>query len=263
MGELYNRTAWAAVEVVAGQATAAWNGLAAQATVTDRGPGLNQADAVQVAAELAALRDLVAAWGYAQVVGFPTGAPLVASQARLVETFGVTQLEDTANKMAQAGLDATFLVGDAPFIGEKWGRQLALALDRLLVVIGSAEQGPSEQAHVVPGFLPAAVLPLIVIVTGAALSIIASVATWRYLDPDVRRDGLLVRQAAEDYAARLQTFSKTGSMPAPSETEKSAVGTVERLAAARGGTDWGMGAAIAGGMTAGVLLLGVLGRRAA
>ena len=271
MGEIYNSGAWAAVGHVDGQAGATWAALASQANVTARGPGLSQGEAVQVALELAALRDLCAAWGFARVAAFPKpGATVDPAQPRYVETHGLEELNATADRMAKAGLDATFVVGLAPFIEvpnalpvPSWGRLLALALDGLMVTIGTAEQGPAEQARVTPGFLPAAVIPLVVIVTGAALSIIGTVATWRYLDPDVRRDGLVIRQAATDYAQRLVVYQQSGTMPPPSTLETGALETVQRLAAARATTDWTWAAVVAGGVTVGTLVLGIVANRRA
>jgi hypothetical protein len=162
------------------------------------------------------------------------------------------------DELSTSGYKFTAIVGDAPFLKTAtraqdfnptngWGRKLALAIDEVLQRLGKSEQG--GDAPVFPSAVALPMLPIIVIVTGAAIAVIGSVAVWRFLDPDLRRDVVLVEDAARNYAERLGLWKTTGTMPPPSESEKAALSTVESLAKSRSGSDWMWGAGIAGGIT--------------
>lgn len=267
MGEIAQHVLWARVAYQPLAAQAALAGLA-MAPET-QGPGLNAGDAVQVAVYLATLRDVVAS--YDPISGGPVatiavytkdGAPVCLYETSADGAVALSQ------KMSAVGNYGIYVVGGAPLRNTgptgpvpKWGKKLALALDEVLAKIGSAEQGPTQPVGFVNTLnvvLPA-LAPLAVIVTGAALSVIGVVAVWRYLDPDFRRDALLVKQAAVDYAGRLQIFKDTGAMPPPSQNEVSATSTVEAMAKSRSGTEWMWGAGIAGGVTLVALASAVIG----
>lgn len=257
------RVQWARVDYSPELAQAALGALIVAPEI--KGPGLSAGDSVQVATYLAMLRDVVASFDmnrggpYVRLALYKDGKAW-----RMVEFTGAQQA--LADEMRSKGLVGALVVGDAPFIPPhvrlpdgwtpvpNWGRKLALALDETLIRIGKAEMGPDVPvgfAEVTPVVLPIALGTVAVIVTGAALAIIGSVAAWRYLDPDFRRDSLLVRQAAENYAQRLSIFKDTGNMPPPSDNEKNAVTTVESMAKSRATTEWAWVGAIAGGLMVG------------
>ena len=258
------RVQWARVDYSAQLAQAALSALIVAPEV--KGPGLSAGDSVQVATYFALLRDVVASYDVRK--GGPHAKIALYDKAgkpyRLIEFVG--KQETLADEMAKKGLVGALVVGDAPFGNPHvtlpdgwtpvphWGRKLALALDQTLIQISKAEEGPNIPAgfaEIIPAVFPIALGAVAIIVTGAALSIISSVAAWRYLDPDLRRDSLLVRQAAENYAQRLSIYKDTGNMPPPSENETKAIDTVEKMASSRSTTEWGWVAAIAGGLAVG------------
>jgi hypothetical protein len=217
------------------------------------------ADSVHVAAYLAGLRDLCASWDT------KTGGPWVTLAAfskdgapeRMVEGSNL-YIERQFTALAKSGYSFIPIVGDAPFLKTAtraqnfnptsgWGRKLALAIDEVQQRIGRSEQGGDVPAQMSPAVFRA--VPLVVIVTGAAIAVIGSVAVWRFLDPDLRRDIVMIEDAARNYATRLGLWKETGTMPPPSVAEQEALSTVESLAKARSGSDWLWGAGIAGGIT--------------
>jgi hypothetical protein len=261
MGEFSQRLMWARVDYSAPAANAAWGILRAAPEI--QGPGLNQADAVQAVTDAAVLRDLVGAWGCAHLVAFDSdGNPLG-------EFFPVSREETQtiAAKLATLNASAYYVVGDLGLsepkairgksgVIAKWGPQLALALDQTCIEIAKAKQGPDIPIGAVStaNMMGLPIGAVAIVVTGAALAVIGGIAAWRYLDPDFRRDAALIRNAAENYAKRLDFFEKTGAMPAPSQTELEAVPAVQAMAAKRESTDWTWAGIIAGGLTGGALL---------
>lgn len=262
---------WARVSYtpVAAQAALAALALSPEA----HGPGLSAGDAVQVAAYLATLRDVVATFN--PMTGGP-GAQILeydkSNKQVCIYNVNAQQAVDVEDHITSKGNRGVLLVGDAEFYGwstqpatradgiqvgpvDAWGKKLALALDQVLEKIGSAEQGPNipvGMAQAVNAAIPLAALA--VVVTGAALAIIGAVAAWRYLDPDFRRDALAIKTAAENYAQRLNIMTTTGQMPPPSENEKSAAQAVESYAKERSTTDWLWGAGIFVGLIGGTLI---------
>ncbi|HXS82637.1 MAG TPA: hypothetical protein VN896_07930 [Methylomirabilota bacterium] len=273
MSELGQRLRWARVDYSATIAESAW-GLMSHAPEI-RGPGLTQADAVQVVTELAALRDLVGSWNIARVAEFFPGGG-----SKLWTAYGRRGLSELVADIERRGSRAMPVVGDAPLVQfgagvfggstdvtatnptTNWGPNLALALDQVMVGIGKAELGPNIPigGQQVADLVALQLAFLAVIVAGAALSVIGSVAAWRFLDPEFRRDATIVRQAAQNYAQRLDQFEKTGTMPPASDIEQQAAPTVLDLAKQRSGSGWLMGGLVAGGLGVGFVLAGLLTR---
>jgi hypothetical protein len=262
MSEFSQRLQWARVEYQPGAAPVVFARLSLLGTASDAMglSGMTGNESVQVATYLAGLRDTCASWNplaggpYATMAAFSkTGAP-----ERMLEGNSV-YLEKKFKELASRDYRFTPVVGDAPFLKTAtraqdfnptngWGRKLALAIDEVLQRMGRSEQGGETPPTVEPAQF-ARVIPLIVIVTGAAIAVIGSVAVWRYLDPDLRRDIVMVEDAARNYATRLGLWKETGTMPPPSVSETEALSTVESLAKSRSGSDWLWGAGIAGGIT--------------
>lgn len=251
----------ARVEYDQASADAAFAGLRVAPEV--KGPGLSQADAVQCATQLAVLRSGVTNGGRGPIAVFDAQGRFL----RMVEV--IADRRGLADELVRRGERVVFVVGKqgTPLIHadpgqgvpKNWGLVLALALDRQCRVIADAEMGPNVPigfADLRETFFPG--VPAILLVAGAALSVIGAVAAWRYLDPDARREMLEVREAARHYSERLHIFEQTGRMPAPSDIEKATAGRAERAASEEKGGDWGVGVAIGGGFAAGTLLAGAL-----
>lgn len=264
MSEFTQRLQWARVEYTPEAAELAFGKLA-MVNVPDAmgGPGLKGSDTVQVATFFAALRDVCASYD------LKSGGPVSSIAAFKADGESIGVLEGgpeymrrkTTELLKEKNVGMMAILGDAPFRATAthaydwnptpaWGKKLALSIDELLTRMGKSEQG----GEVPPAFMAADFvtvafpIPLLVIVTGAALAVIGSVAVWRYLDPDLRRDVLVVKQAAEGYAMRLGIWKQTGTMPPPSAVESDALETVERLSKARASTDWIWGVGLFGGI---------------
>jgi hypothetical protein len=263
MGELAQRTKWARVDFDASA------GRAAFALLEGPAGGLTQNQAVQLVTWLAGLRDRIAAPGFAQIATWNAAGQSMG----LREAFGTAGVQAVLADVKARHLSALYVAGDKPFFqphapdgplhdNPRLGIKYATALDNIMVRIGKAEQGGEVPATVQLGQWQIAAL-VAVVVTGAALAVIGTVAAWRYLDPDFRRDALIVHDAAQLYSARLDVFERTGQMPEPSELETQAGPTVERLASERSKTGWIVGAAVGGGVLAGTVILGLVSGRAA
>lgn len=262
---------WARVAYQPIDAQAAFARLAVANPTTG---GLTGAEQVQCAVYLAMLRDLCAA-------NDPVTGPSarIAAWDSMGAPIGFFELSYSGSTSLAHKLDAEkahglLVVGDAPFSRfatseavfadgtrvTKWGKKLALACDEIAIRIAKGEEEADAPPLATDTVLPIAAV--IVIVTGAALAVIGAVAAWRVLDPDFRRDALLVKTAAESYGSRLGVYKATGVMPAPSAVEQAAIPAVESMAKTRATTDWLWGAGIAGGLIVGtVVSVAVAGRK--
>lgn len=256
MGELAYHLMWARVDYSGSLSAQAWEQIKRASPAQ---AGLAQPDAVQVVAALAALRDLVAAPFYQKAIEFDprSGTP------RFVETheaWGVDAAAELRQDVAERGNRLVQVVGEAPWSPHReaddplpqWGQKLGLALETVMLRMAKQKIGPaiplaSEPAWFL-GIPPVAMVA--VIVAGTALAVIGAIAAWRYFDPDFRTAALMVRQAADDYAQRLEVYKGGQPMPPPSQIELEAASTVEKMAAERSGTSWAWGLGIAGGLTA-------------
>lgn len=232
-----------------------------------KGPGLSQADAVQVVTQLAGLRNSVCPYSiYA----------IYEQDGTFSGVREVWDAEDEAiiKKAADAGKRVVNITGSGPLysampggegLPDDWGPELALALDQCIQIIADAEKGP----NIPVGFRDiakqvAVPLPIVaVIVTGVAVAVITSVATWRYLDPKARAAITQVREASRHFSQRLEHKRQTGETIPPSDVEKAAAAVVKELSDERSGHEWLWGAGIAGGVLGVTLLAAWLGRQAA
>lgn len=225
---------------------------------TDTAAGLGQDDAVQLASGLASLRT---------VCSTPLGGgkfALYASDGRLLGTRVATQADlEEAYRRERMPVP---IVGDNPLTrppvgagdAADWGPTVALAIDRVLGKVNQARTAGSAQGAQVT---PALALPVMVlIVGGAALSIIASVAAWRYLDPELRGEVAAVTAAADAYRARLDIYSQTGQMPPTSDVERSVADQIRGLAKERRNNRWAVTAGVVGGTVVGAVGLAALRR---
>lgn len=217
----------------------------------DATAGLAQADAVQLAAGLAILRTRcssppgVGAWAIYDKNGTFLGERF-ADVPTLEALYKAEMMP-----IAIAGDNAIAKLPAGEGLPDTWGRDLALAIDQLLWRLGQAKTGANTGGVIVA--TPALALPAIaVIVAGVAVTVVSTVAAWRFLDGDTRTKLAAVEAAAESYSARLDIYQQSGQMPPASEIEKAAAGTVKELAAERGMNRW---AWTAGGVGGGVALV--------
>ena len=256
MGELAYHLMWARVDYSGSLSAQAWEALK---HAPPEGAGLAQADAVQVVAALAALRDLVAAPFYQKAIEFDP-RPSVPRFVEIHEAWGLEAAAALRQAVADRGNRLVQVVGEAPWAPHlapddplpRWGQKLGLALETVQLRMAKQKTGPAIPFSAEPawflGIPPVAMVA--VIVAGTALAVIGAIAAWRYFDPDFRTAALMVRQAADDYAQRLEVYKQGQPMPPPSQIELDAAPTIQKMAAERSGTGWAWGLGIAGGLTA-------------
>lgn len=241
-------------DVIAASVTA-WAALP-----TETGPGLDQGDATQLATDLSVIRhtatlEEIGCWAIFDAAG--------AFRGKRYERLRMPDVPE--------GWQALPIVGDerlpstTPLAGEglpkDWGRQLALAIDRTIEQIAKAKTAAGAPAGFGSLTVPIASPALVaIIVGGAALAVIGTVAAWRYLDPGLRTRIAEVRAAAKSYQDRLRVKNETGTMPPPSPIETSNADAVATAAGEREKSDWLWGAAAVGGITGGSLLTAVISR---
>ncbi len=221
--------------------------------------GLSQEDSIQAATDLAILRH-TALFGDVGHFAFYD-----ARGAFMGDAWG----RGSEMTMPEGASSAVAIVGDEPIrtnmpdangeLGPGWNAELALAIDRVLKGLKGASQG----ASIPEGFgtigLPVLAPALVaIIVGGAAVGIIGSVAAWRYLDPQLRAQLAAVRAAASAYQLRVETWKATGTMPGPSPIELANADAV-RATGAQGSSDaWIIAGAAVGGLVLGGLGLSAL-----
>jgi len=231
----------------------------------ERGPGLDQADAIQVATHLALLRHGVLGADLAKVAVYEQAAAPAwntFTMGRFLGTFAPGQGPKNAYRIPIVGTERLWTRPAGPGLPVDWSRVLALAIDEVLARIAKAESGASqpsgERSTADLQVLPLGILT--VIVGGAAAVIIGATALWRYLDPALRADIAAIEQAGSDYKKRLHLLKTTGVLPAPSENEKSLADRVEARSKTQIPGRWVLGGSIAGGVLAGILLSAALTR---
>jgi len=240
-----------------------------------RGPGLTQNEAVQFALFLAVMRSTIATRGEFY---------RVAVYNRRGQFEGVEKLVTIPTTSTDRFY--TPIVGDEPVPPHglryreawgalnpdpRWGKQLVLAIDRLLTQIAQAERGgevpagyefpPPGETPVWPAAFPIAGIALIV--AGSAVAIIGTAAAWRYLDPDVRVRAAEVAAAARSYQVRLENARATGVMQPPSPLELANAAAVKQAASEQEWRYAAYGAGAVVGIGGGAALLGYMRRRAA
>lgn len=240
-------TATAVASVVQGYAAAG---------MPDKGPGVTQGDAVQLATHLAVLRNAVTyrrrgpAARYVVAGGEYQGTVFASKRGSEI---------DLVAEHVKAQQAVYPIVGDErlydpwPGSGPKgkpngWGPLLALALDNATRRLATAERADAPP----PGYGAIAVLlpPLAIgiIVGGVAVTVIGAVAAWRYLDPDARKAIAITDAASKAYSERLAQAEVTGIMPPASPIEEQALPAITDLAATEAKRDWIIGGAIVGGI---------------
>lgn len=232
--------------------------LAASGVVSVDGPGVTQEDAVQLVGQLAMQRDAaqLATRDRMRVAVYDSSGRFLG-----ISTTSASKPGMPADVRA-GGATMLPLVGDAPLVGDPWARDLADAIDNVTRAIARAKTAtkpPVGGAPIVPAGLP---LAAAILVGGAAVAVIGSVAAWRYLDPELRRDTAAIGAAATAYTDRLRTAAQTGTMPGPSEIEKSVAERVRARASSERTTGLLVGGGIALGSAGLALGAAYLGARA-
>lgn len=206
------------------------------------------ADLVQLATGLSLFRDsnMIGARGLARVACFN----------KLGSLIGVSRVNPIDPKLPKECTSFYTIAGDGPIVSVKggaglpdnWGAQLARASDNCLRRIGKSKQTDgSGGGMVTPALAPVAIA---IIVGGAALAVIGTVAAWRYLDPDLRRDIAQTQVAASAFSARLQALRETGTLPPPSPVETGVAKRIATLSSDETKRGLLYGGAVAGGVVA-------------
>ena len=205
------------------------------------GPGLEQDEAIQLVAHFARLRNIVLVPDRKRfaLFRFAKGEkPVFAGTTSVNRGSGKRQFPPNVYPLP--------IVGDEHLSGPSWGRKLALALDWNCVALAKAAKAgavPSGYRGELPTIGPAVVA---IIVGGVAVTVIASVAVYRYLEPEVRVRMAEIEAAAAAYALRIEASRATGIMPPVSPIETANAKAVEEAAGERTKREWGWAAAIAG-----------------
>jgi len=236
---------------------------------------LHPGDAVQLAAQLAVLRDGTQ-WGRTVSAAWYDGGTFL----------GVTPALTTAEfwRRRKRGQTPMQIWGDAPWhatpeadvnLPPGYGRRLGLACDWAIHQIASAKRvappagtgasysvaGLAAGSNILDGgpgwrdggtvFAGAPVVAAI-IVAGAAVAVVGGVAAWRYFDPEVRREQARIAGAAAAYRERIRAWQDTGTMPPASDVERlpENVATVEAAANAASGAAWKWGLGVTLGTVA-------------
>lgn len=209
-----------------------------------KGPGLTQDEATQVCASLAWSRDVAMYGRPARIAAFQGGKLIGADYYR-----------------AGDGIENVPIVGDAPKrqivppgdgLPADWGVTLANACDAVLGMIRKSEtatQIPIGYSMQIPAAFP---VVSALIVGGLAVTVIGSVAAWRYLSPEARTSLALVEASATAYRARLAAYQETGKMPPASELETNTATMVKELAEKGRAAGFWSGAAVGGGAVAAI-----------
>jgi hypothetical protein len=232
----------------------------------ERGPGFTQNEAVQFATFLAYMRHSIASnggqWGW-----FAQYGP--------GDRFLGTELIPTHPGWTHVAQSYLPIVGDEPVPpwrpafrevwsesnpSPTWGKQLVLAIDRVLTQIAHSEQGgevPLGYGPQLPGEgAVTAAFPVLgaLIVGGVAVTVIGAAAAWRYLDPQVRVRAAEVTAAARAYQNRLENAAASGVMAPPSPLEVANAAAVGAAADEQAARYWGYGAAALAGIGGGAAL---------
>lgn len=251
---------------------------AAMGDPVERGPGLDQGDAVQFVAHMAYLQH-TAQFGTTATGHF---AWYSTTSGQFWGVYPAGKAPKRAQLASQRGIaDAAVAVpmwGEEPFrkpaygsgqMGESWPRDLALACNTVIRKVAKAEQGPA----VVPGWggeYPGGAVPIpgaigvggiAVIVAGAAVAVIGSFAAWRYFSPEVRIQAAAVATAARAYETRLRAMISNGVELPPSPIELFQAEAVRSAAKESQSKALLVGAGTCAGIGIGATLLGYIRSR--
>lgn len=252
---------YAKVDLVPGVAEVIATAMGGLASSNVEGPGLTQEDCVQLVSRWAWYRDRMmrGSAGNIKVALYYNGA---------FQRVWEGPIANLQKLLADGKCTARLITGDGPLVspipggpglGDDWAVQLAKAIDCTTTRIKKAKQGGDIPIGLA-SFTKPIVAPAVVaiIVGGAAVAVIGSVAVWRYFDPDLRKHVATVQGAVAAYDARVAVGKATGTMPPPSPLELGAKKAVEDAASTETTSSllWGLG--IAGGLTAGAVGLAAL-----
>lgn len=257
---------YARVELIPDAADVIATTLGAVATAPIKGPGLTQEDAVQLVSRWAWMRDrfMRGAAGDVKAALYDTKAGAFAG------VFEGPVAELSKKLAARPELQATLVVGDGPIaaplpgggeLGDNWGPELARALDNASTMIaGLPQAGDIPAGFASLSKLVAAPAIVGIIVGGAAIAVIGSVAVWRFLDPQHRSYVSGLNAAAKAYDQRVQAYKATGKMPPPTPTEVSMGEAIKNQSSDEVKKSLIYAGAIAGGLTLSAVGLSYLRR---
>ncbi len=223
-------------------------------------PGLDQADAVQLAAHLTLLRGIC--------LSGTASNPQVAWYDTLDRFVGMRHYNCGRPKNGDTWLT---VYGEERYrpprygsgqMGERWSYDLAMALGTVLSSLAKTERGPAAvPAFAVPHGLEAGRVPMLV--TGPALRIIKQHAAWRFLWTGLRTDLAYAVTAASAFETRLRAMEYNGVEISPTPAELAAAEYVRELARPTRNREALIGGGTVGGSALGVTLLAAIRSRAA
>lgn len=233
-----------------------------------RGPGLDQGDAVQFVTHMAYLQSACAsgiepyqqAWYRSD--GSFAGVRSLGQKRPENATIHVPIYGEEPLRRPQYGSGQ---------MGVNWPRDLALACGTVIRKVVRAERGP----EVVPGWggeYPGGASPipggigvgaLAVIVAGAAVAVVGTMAAWRYFAPEVRIQSAYVATAARAYETRLRAMVTNGVELPPSPIELAAAQPVREAARESWDSKLLVGAGVVAGVGATATLLSYIRSRGA
>jgi hypothetical protein len=240
-------------------AIAAW---ATNPSLPDSGeaPGVDQADAVQLATHITLLRGICLA-------GTATN-PQVAWYNTLEHFVGMRYWECPAPKN---GLTRIPVYGEERYkpprygsgqMGKRWSYDLAMALGSVLSSLVKTERGPAAvSAFAVPHGLEAGRVPMLV--AGPAVKVIKQHADWRYLWTGLRTDLAYIVTAAGAFETRLRAMEYNGVEIPPTPAELAAADYVREAARTTRNREALIGGGTVAGSSVGVTLLAAIRSRAA
>lgn len=259
---------YAKVELVTGVGDTIATMMGTLASAPIDGPGLTQEDAVQLASLWAWRRDRFMR-GASWEVKVSLSGKMKGSKTDAFHGVWQGSAAELAKLLtANPELRATLMVGDGPLsspypgggkLGDDWGITLARALDRQTVKIAKARQGgviPTGYASWTKSVAAPAVVGIIV--GGAALAVVGSVAVWRYFDPELRKATAVLNAASSAYDARVQVAKQTGKMPPPSLIEEQTQGMISDLSREERNRSLLIGLGIAGGLVGGAVAIAAI-----
>lgn len=182
-----------------------WSQSAAQ---LERGPGLDQADAVELAVHLTILRGICTA-----------GTTNPQSSACYTDDGRFMGVRSWGERYHGPVVQTLPIYGEERFrkprfgsgqLGPAWSRDLALGLGTVLDQLVHAEQGPTALPEwTAPGGVSSPAM-VEVVIAGPAIRILKNPAPWRYLDQAAIATLAYVGSAASAFETRLRAEENSG-----------------------------------------------------
>lgn len=234
----------------------------ALASLPELGPGLDAADAVELAVHLTILRGVCKSGSATpqQVAWYGQDGTFLGIRTR---GSGIRTNDQNATWLPVYGQEAqrkpSYGSGQ---LGPAWSRDLALALGTMLNRIAKAQQGPNALPEwTAPGGESSPAMVTLV-VAGPVLSLLKHPAPWRYLDSEFIRGMGYVGAAASAFETRLRAEEGAGVEIPPTPIELVSADQVRQWARPTYNLESIIGGATVAGTAVGVTLLAAIRSRA-